>query len=100
MELPRFHCPAAVLVREVISVPVPLSVSWGLKVLSPVEVPVSVNVLAATVPWAIAPVLLHTMALALETVLESTAPVPEMVKSRSVEAEFEPKFKLPTRLLP
>jgi hypothetical protein len=40
------------------------------------------------------------MALLLEAVLESTAPAPEIVKSRSVVAEFEPKFKLPTRLLP
>ena len=82
------------------SVTVPLSVSWGLKVLSPVEVPVRVNVRAATVPWAIAPELLQIIALALEAVLEITAPAPEIVKSRSVEAEFEPKFKLPTRLLP
>ena len=68
--------------------------------LSPVEVPVRVNVRAATVPWAIAPMLLQMIALALVTVLESTAAAPEMVKRRSVVTEFEPRLRLPTRLLP
>ena len=80
--------------------PVPLSVSWGLKVLSPREVPVRVRVLAAAVPSAMAPELLQMTALLLDAVLESTAPAPAMVKRRSVVAEFEPRFRLPTRLLP
>ena len=72
-----------------------------MKVLSPVEVPVRVSVLAAAAPpCTMAPVLLQTMALALEAVLESTAPAPAMVKRRSVVAEFEPRLRLPTRLLP
>ena len=79
-----------------------LSVSWGLKVLSPVESPAKTRVAAAVVLLTTAPVLLQTMALLLVAVLESVAPVAAAanVKSRSVEAEVEPVVSEPLRMLP
>ena len=74
---------------------------WGLKVLSPAEVPVSVSSLLA-----------HgsTMddgtragpddGVVVGAVLESVAAVPVSVKRRSVLAELEPRTRLPSRMLP